>query len=96
MKIMYTLSIAVMVLFLMMNFYIYPQIVALNLPLGSIIKNSVILVFVNLPAELIVLALTLGFVALFLFFTFPMVFLLPIIPGAWLVFLSVFCCYPAI
>lgn len=96
MKVMYALSIAAQVLFLMMNFYIYPQIAALNLRMSGIIKNSVILVFVNLPAELIVLVLVMGFTALFLYFTLPLVFLLPLIPGAWLVFLSVFCCYPAI
>lgn len=96
MQVLYLLSIAAQVMFLMMNFYIYPQIVALDLGLGGIIKNSVILIFVNLPAELIVLALIMGFSALFFYFFLPMVFLLPLIPGAWLVFLSVFCCYPAI
>lgn len=96
MKVMFVLSIAVQLIFLMMNFYIYPQIVALNLNLGGIFKNSLILVFVNLPAELITLVVTLVFVSLFLLFTIPLAFFLPFIPGAWLVFLSVFCCYPAI
>lgn len=95
-KVLYWLSTAAQVLFLLMNFYIYPQIAALDLRMGGIIKNSAILMFVNLPAELIVLAFLMGFVALLLYFTLPMLFLLPFLPGAWLVFLSVFCCYPAI
>lgn len=96
MQVLYLLSIAAQVMFLMMNFYIYPQIAALDLSIGGIIKNAAILIFVNLPAELIVLAFVMGFSALFFYFFFPLVFLLPILPGAWLVFLSVFCCYPAI
>lgn len=94
--VMYMLSIAAQVIFFLMNLYIYPQIAALDMRLGGIIKNSVILIFVNLPAELIVLAVVMGFSALFFYFFLPLAFLLPIIPGAWLVFLSVFCCYPAI
>ena len=94
--IMYLLSIAAQVMFLMLNFYVYPQIAALDLGLGGIFKNAVILLFVNLPAELIVLVLVMGFAALFFYFFLPLVFLLPFLPGAWLVFLSVFCCYPAI
>lgn len=95
-KVMYTLSIAVQIFFLMMNFYIYPQIVALNLRFGGIFKNAAILVFANLPAEMIVLALTMGFGALLMFFFIPAVFFLPLIPGAWIIYTSVFCCYPAI
>lgn len=95
-KVMYALSMAVQVLFFMMNFYIYPQIVALDLKLGSIFRNSFIMVFVNLPGELITLVVTAVIAAVFVFFTFPAVFFLPFVPGAWLVFLSVFCCYPAI
>lgn len=95
-KVTYALSMAVQLLFLMMNFYIYPQIVALNLKLGNIFRNSLIMVFVNLPGELITLVVSAGMGAIFVFFTLPAVFFLPFVPGAWLVFLSVFCCYPAI
>ena len=84
-KVMYVVSLAVLVLFLMMTFYI-----------GEIIKNSLIMVFVNLPGELIVLAVIIGFASLFWFFFIPLIFLAPFLPGAWIVFLSVFCCYPAI
>lgn len=95
-KVMYALSMAVQVLFFMMNFYIYPQVVALNLKLGNIFRNSLIMVFVNLPGELITLVVSAGMGAIFVFFTLPAVFFLPFVPGAMLVFLSVFCCYPAI
>lgn len=95
-KAMYVVSFAIQAVFLLMNFYIYPQIVALNMKLGGILKNSLILVFVNLPCELIVMAVLVGFASLLAFFFFPAVFFLPFMPGAWMVFLSVFCCYPAI
>lgn len=95
-KVVYVLSMAVHALFFMMNFYIYPQIVALDLKLGNIFRNALIMVFVNLPGELITLAVTAAIGAVFVFFTLPAVFFLPFVPGAWLVFLSVFCCYPAI
>lgn len=95
-KALYYISIVIQMVLFMMNFYIYPQIVGLDIPLSGIFRNSLIMVFSNLPAELIMAAVTVGFVALFMFFTFPMLFLLPFLPGAWLVFLSVFTCYPAI
>lgn len=95
-RLMCILSFVVHGIFLMMNFYIYPQIVALDMKLGGIIRNSLILAFVNLPCELIVIAVLVGFALLLSFFFFPAVFFLPFLPGAWMVFLSVFCCYPAI
>lgn len=95
-RLMYILSFVLQAVFLMMNFYIYPQIVALDMKLGGIMRNSLILVFVNLPGELIVMAVLVGFASLLVFFFFPAVFFLPFLPGAWMVFLSVFCCYPAI
>lgn len=95
-KLICVAAFAAQMIFLLMNFYIYPQIVALEMKLGDILKNSLILVFVNLPCELIVIAALVGFVSLLVFFFFPAVFFLPFIPGAWMIFLSVFCCYPAI
>lgn len=95
-RLMFIGSFAAQTIFLLMNFYIYPQIAALEMKLGQILKNSVILVFANLPGELIVLAFLVGFASLLMFFTLPAVFFLPFIPGAWMIFLSVFCCYPAI
>lgn len=95
-RILCVAAFAAQMIFLLMNFYIYPQIAALDMTLGDIMRNSFILVFVNLPCELIVVAAMVGFVTLLVFFLFPAVFFLPFMPGAWLVFLSVFCCYPAI
>ncbi len=95
-KVLYALAIAAQVLFVMMNFYIYPQIVSLNLGLGGIIKNSVILVFVNLWGELIALACVAAYAALLMFFNIFVLMLAPIVPFAWIAFTSVFCCYPAI
>ena len=95
-KLLYALAIAAAVLFIMMNFYIYPQIVAMNMNLGSIVKNSLILVFVNLGGELITLALILGYATLLIFFNIYVLMLSPIVPAAWICFTMVFTCYPAI
>lgn len=96
MRVVHALAIAAQVMFLMMNFYIYPQIVALNLGMRGIVKNSVILVFVNLWGELITLALFAAYAALVMFFNMFVLILLPLVPLAWLGFTMVFCCYPAI
>ena len=92
----YALVMAVEIVVLMMNFYIFPQIAALNLKLPQILKNSLILAFVNIKGNLITLAFFLVYLALLGFFTIPMLIMLPILPFAWLSFLSVFNCYPAI
>ncbi len=92
----YFVSLSILAVLVMMNFYIFPQIVALDMRLGSIVRNSLILVFINIGGELITFVVFVGFVTLFFFFGLMLMFFLPIIPGAWLVFLSVFTCYPAI
>ncbi len=95
-SVMFTASIAAALLFLIMNFYIYPQIVALDLKLTDILRNALVLSLLNIGKELIALVFVLGYA--FLAFNYP-VFVLPLaplIPLAWLAFLSVFCCYPAI
>ena len=93
---MFALSAAAAVLFFIMNFYIYPQIVALDLKLLDIFRNALVLSLLNIWAELIVLVFSAGYI--FLAVNYP-VFVLPLapfVPLAWLGFLSVFCCYPAI
>lgn len=95
-KIVYILAIAAQVLFLMMNFYIYPQIAALNMKMSGILKNSLLLVFVNVGGELITLAFIASYVTLIVLFGVFVLILTPLLPAAWIVFLSVFCCYPAI
>lgn len=92
----YALVMAAEIIVLMMNFYIFPQIAALNLKMPQILKNSLILAFVNIKGNLITLAFFLIYLALLGLFTIPMLIMLPILPLAWLCFLSVFNCYPAI
>lgn len=84
------------VLFLLMNFYIYPQIAAMDLPMSAILKNSVILIFVNIGGELIALAVFIGYAALLISFPIFVAPLMPFIPLAMLAFIAVYCCYPAI
>ncbi|MCH5196205.1 MAG: YesL family protein [Oscillospiraceae bacterium] len=94
--VVFALSAAAAVLFFIMNFYIYPQIVALDLKLLDIFRNALVLSLLNIWAELIVLVFSAGYI--FLAVNYP-VFVLPLapfVPLAWLGFLSVFCCYPAI
>lgn len=93
---MYALTMAAEVIFLMMNFFIYPQIVALNLNMGAILKNSLILAFVNIKGNLISLAFFIGYALLWLFFTPVMAFLSPLLPFAWLGLITIYGCYPAI
>ncbi|MDR2531613.1 MAG: DUF624 domain-containing protein [Oscillospiraceae bacterium] len=91
-----SMTIAAGCFILMMHFYIYLQIATLTLSLNQIIKNSMLLVILGIKGNLV----TLLFIALFtagiyMFFLFA-VFLLPLIPFAWLNFLMVFNAYPVI
>lgn len=94
--VMFALSAAGSVLFLIMNFYIYPQIVALDLKLLDIFRNALVLSLLNIGAELIVLIFAAGYVFLAVNYPVFVLPLLPFMPLAWIGFLSVFCCYPAI
>ena len=81
---------------LMMHFYIYPQIAALNLSLVQIIKNSFFLTVLGIKSNIVTLLVTIAVLTvMFATFTFS-VLLLPILPMAWLCFLSVFNSYPVI
>lgn len=84
------------VLLTLVSFYIYPQIVALELPLGDIVKNSVILVFLNPGREIIALVLVASYAMLLIGFPIFVAPLAPFIPLAILAFTVVYCCYPAI
>lgn len=88
--------IAADILLLLVSFYIYPQIAAMDLPLGAIIKNSVILIFLNPLREIIALVLFVSYALLLLNFTIFTAPLLPLFPLAILAFTAVYCCYPAI
>ena len=91
----YALIMAVEIVVLLMNFYIFPQIVALNLKLPQILRNSLILAFVNLKGNLITLAVILAVIALCMF-CLPVLLLMPLFPLAWISFLAMFNSYPAI
>lgn len=84
------------VLFLLVNLYIYPQIAALELPLSSIVKNSFILMFVNLGGDLAALAVFVGYFSLALLFTPAAAIAFPFLPAAWLGLVVMFSCYPTI
>lgn len=92
----YALTMAAEVIFLMMNFFIYPQIVALDLKLPAILKNSLIFAFINLKGNLIALALFIGYIILVMFFPFIMLPLALAMPFGFLGLVVMFCCYPAI
>lgn len=84
------------VVFLLMNFYIYPQIAALDLKLGQIVKNSLILICTNPLGDIIALACFVGYATLIYNFPLIMLILAPCVPLAWLAFISFFVCYPAV
>lgn len=89
-------SVAALVYVLMMHFYIYEQIVSLNLSLGKIIKNSLLLAVAGLKSNIIAL-LTVVFFMTIIVLLFPYsTLVLPFIPFAWLNFTIVFCTYPVI
>ncbi len=92
----YALTMAAEVIFLLMNFFIYPQIAALDLKMPAILKNSLIFAFVNLRGNLICLALFIGYATLILFFPFIMLMLAIILPFGFLGLVVIFACYPAI
>lgn len=92
----YAFFMAAEVVFLMMNFYIYPQIVALNLKMPAILKNSLILAFVNIKGNLITLLLFVGYFVLVLLFRIFVLAFAPIVPFGWLAMVAMFACYPAI
>lgn len=95
-SILFAASTAAAALFFVMKLYIYPQIVALDLKLTDIFRNAIVLSLLNFAPQLIVLAVIAGYVLLVLNFPVFVLPLVPFVPLAWLGFLSVFCCYPAI
>ena len=92
----FALTMAAEVIFLMMNFYIYPQIVALNLKLPAIIKNALILAFINIKGNLIALVFFVGYAVLLLYFNIFVLVFAPIVPFGWLGLIAFYCAYPAI
>lgn len=92
----YALTMSAEIIFLLMNFYIYPQIVALNLKMPAILKNSLILAFLNIKGNLIALFFYLAYAVLLVLFGLYVLILVPLLPLGWLALISMFCCYPMI
>lgn len=95
-KVLMVLSLIASIFVIMMSFYIYPQIVALDLKLGAIVRNSILLVFLNPLGDIITLALFFGYAALIWWFLWPVLMLIPVLPFGWIAFVAVFTCYPTI
>lgn len=95
-KAMLALSLAVGFIIYMIHFYIYPQIVALNLRLPQIIKNAFILMIAGLKRSAAAFFSTLALVLLMALGYPYSLFLLPLVPGAWMCFIATFCAYPVI
>jgi uncharacterized membrane protein YesL len=84
------------VVFFVLNTYIYPQIVCLDLSMPKIIKNAAILSFAGAKRNAITVAVTVVTI-LVMVFTLPLSLIaLPLAPFAQLAFLCVFNAYPAI
>ena len=80
----------------MMHFYIYPQIVALDLSMKHIINNSVRLMIGGLFRNLAGLFATLLILFLMILLFPYSVLALPLLPFAWICFINTFCAYPVI
>ena len=95
-KIILALSVAMGFFVIMMHFYLYPQIVALDLKLPQIIKNSFILMVVGFKRSFAAFFVWFGLIALvilgFPYTTLAFLF----VPFAWMNFVATFCAYPVI
>lgn len=95
-KVILALSVAMGFFVVMMHFYIYPQIVALDLKIPQIIKNSFILMIVGFKRSFAAFFAWFAIVVLVML-GFPYTMLtLPFIPFAWMSFVATFCAYPVI
>lgn len=90
------ISAAIAVYFLIAHFYIYLEIVSLTLPLGKIVKNALLLTIMGIKVNIINFIVWLLFITAIVLLLPYSVFVLPVIPFAWLMFLSAFNCYPVI
>lgn len=95
-KMMIALSLAMAFIIYMMHFYIYPQIVALNLRMSQIIKNSFILMIVGIKRSFAAFFATAVPVVIMVMFLPYSLLALPLVPMAWMSFIATFCAYPVI
>lgn len=83
---------------LMMNFYIFLLMVATDLSMKNLLKDSLYLAFLDLKATLITFVIVVGVVAALILLV-PMAYLmiiLPFFPFGFLAFVVAFNCYPVI
>ncbi|MBQ8297277.1 MAG: DUF624 domain-containing protein [Ruminococcus sp.] len=93
-----SLSLGLMVV--MMNFYVFLMIIATDLSLKNLLKNSFALAFVELKKNFITFLIMLAIIVLLVFLTIyvsiAFVFVLPFFPAAFICFLACFNSYPVI
>lgn len=95
-KMLIAFSLAMAFIIYMMHFYIYPQIVALNLKIPQIIKNSFILMVAGIKRSFAAFFATAALVAMMALGLPYSLFALPLVPMAWMSFIATFCAYPVI
>lgn len=93
-----TLSLALVVI--MMNFYIWPMLVATDLSLKDLIKDSFVLAFVGMKTNLLTFVIcaviTAAMCVLALAYPSAFLMLIPLIPAALICYIVTFNCYPLI
>lgn len=93
---MLVVTTAIAVYVFMAHFYIYLEIVSLTLPLGKIIKNSLLLTIMGIKVNIINFVVTASFF-LVIYLSLPYsTLVLPFLPFGWIMFLYAFNCYPVI
>lgn len=93
---LFAVTLASTLMLLLMHFYIYLQIVALNLRISQIIKNAFLLAVVGIKRNFITAAVWIALGAAIVL-TYPYsIFVMPFVPAAWMGFVSVFNSYPLI
>lgn len=95
-KLMIALSLAMAFIIYMMHFYIYPQIVALDLKMIAILKNSFLLMIAGIKRSFAAFFATAALAVLFALGLPYSLFALPLVPMAWMSFIATFCAYPVI
>ncbi len=96
----YVITLACMLVFLMMHFYIYQMMCSTNLTMMQILRNSLFLVSVGLKSTIFTLLATL-FVVIFCYLMLLVtpavgIALVMIMPFTFLTFVACFNCYPVI
>ncbi len=96
MYIPFVISLACMLTFFMMHFYIYQMMCSTNLTMGQILKNSLFLVNLGIKQTiwtLLVSLIVMGLTYMFMPYTY---FIIPFFPMTFIAFVACFNCYPVI